>query len=137
MAVNMSSSGEPQKLAQSKEFRVGSTANSVCRNLKKKNSLTQFSFLMPIGENCKVKHPKSGYEYNLTPLAGKDYEVKDLSYEYHFAVLAQLHPRSALTVPATLCPSCQVEGSAHRIAGEFVLFSIKIELVGHFFFIHV
>uniref|UniRef100_A0A8C1GAT4 Insulin-like growth factor 2 receptor n=1 Tax=Cyprinus carpio TaxID=7962 RepID=A0A8C1GAT4_CYPCA len=69
------------------------------------------------GENCIVKDPKSGYEYNLTSLAGKDYEVKKLSYEYHFAVCGPL--------TSSVCPhglsnsvsSCQVEGSTHRIAG--------------------
>ncbi len=88
---------------------------------------------MPIGENCKVKHPKSGYEYNLTPLAGKDYEVKDLSYEYHFAVCGPVTSSVCPHGPSNSVSSCQVEGSAHRIAGEFVLFSIKTELVGHFF----
>uniref|UniRef100_A0A8C1Z5G4 Insulin-like growth factor 2 receptor n=1 Tax=Cyprinus carpio TaxID=7962 RepID=A0A8C1Z5G4_CYPCA len=69
------------------------------------------------GENCIVKDPKSGYEYNLTSLAGNDYEVKKLSYEYHFAVCGPL--------TSSVCPhglsnsvsSCQVEGSTHRIAG--------------------
>lgn len=72
------------------------------------------------GENCKVKDPKSGYEYNLTPLAGKDYEVKGLHYEYHFAVCGP--------VATAVCPhgadkpvsSCQVEEKSHRIAGGFL-----------------
>ncbi|KAL7871544.1 hypothetical protein SRHO_G00065270 [Serrasalmus rhombeus] len=29
-----------------------------------------------MGKDCKVKDPRSGYEYNLMPLSGKDYEVK-------------------------------------------------------------
>uniref|UniRef100_A0A8C1I7W5 Insulin-like growth factor 2 receptor n=1 Tax=Cyprinus carpio TaxID=7962 RepID=A0A8C1I7W5_CYPCA len=65
------------------------------------------------GENCIVKDPKSGYEYNLTSLAGKDYEVKKLSYEYHFAVCGPL--------TSSVCPhglsnsvsSCQKQTHLH------------------------
>uniref|UniRef100_A0A672Q5X8 Cation-independent mannose-6-phosphate receptor-like n=1 Tax=Sinocyclocheilus grahami TaxID=75366 RepID=A0A672Q5X8_SINGR len=69
------------------------------------------------GENCKVEDPKSGYEYNLTPLAGKDYEVKDLSYEYHFAVCGPVTSSVCPHGPSNSVSSCQVEGSTHRIAG--------------------
>ncbi|XP_056620153.1 cation-independent mannose-6-phosphate receptor isoform X2 [Triplophysa dalaica] len=69
------------------------------------------------GDNCKVNDPKSGYEYNLTPLAGQDYEVKGLHYEYHLAVCGP--------IKSTVCPhgadkpvsSCQVEDQKHRITG--------------------
>ncbi|XP_016329709.1 cation-independent mannose-6-phosphate receptor-like [Sinocyclocheilus anshuiensis] len=69
------------------------------------------------GENCKVEDPKSGYEYNLTPLAGKDYEVNDLSYEYHFAVCGPVTSSVCPHGPSNSVSSCQVEGSTHRIAG--------------------
>ncbi|XP_052442128.1 cation-independent mannose-6-phosphate receptor [Carassius gibelio] len=69
------------------------------------------------GENCKVKDPKSGYEYNLTPLAGKDYEVKGLSYEYHFAVCGPVTSLVCPHGPSNSVSSCQVKGSVHRIAG--------------------
>ncbi|XP_060722164.1 cation-independent mannose-6-phosphate receptor [Tachysurus vachellii] len=69
------------------------------------------------GTNCKVKDPRSGYEFDLTPLSEKDYAVKGSSYEYHFAVCGP--------VSSSVCPhgddqmvsSCQIEGSNHRIAG--------------------
>uniref|UniRef100_A0A8C2E6T2 Insulin-like growth factor 2 receptor n=1 Tax=Cyprinus carpio TaxID=7962 RepID=A0A8C2E6T2_CYPCA len=69
------------------------------------------------GENCKVKDPKSGYEYNLTPLAGKDYDVKDLSYEYNFAVCGPVTSSVCPHGPSNSVSSCQVKGSTHRIAG--------------------
>lgn len=74
--------------------------------------------LAPSGTNCKVKDPRSGSEYDLTPLAGKDYTVKSSSYEYHLAVCSSL--------TGSVCPhgsdhtvaSCQVEGNKHRISGQ-------------------
>ncbi|XP_050994418.1 LOW QUALITY PROTEIN: cation-independent mannose-6-phosphate receptor [Labeo rohita] len=69
------------------------------------------------GENCKVKDPKSGYEYNLTPLAGKDYQVKDMNYEYNFAVCGPVTSTVCPHGPSNSVSSCQVEGSTHRIAG--------------------
>uniref|UniRef100_A0A8B9KQH5 Insulin-like growth factor 2 receptor n=1 Tax=Astyanax mexicanus TaxID=7994 RepID=A0A8B9KQH5_ASTMX len=69
------------------------------------------------GTDCKVRDPRSGYEYNLNLLAGTDYEVKSSQYEYHFAVCGP--------ITSSVCPhgdkntvaSCQVEGSRHRISG--------------------
>lgn len=69
------------------------------------------------GEKCKVKDPKSGYEYNLKPLAGKDYEVKGLGYEYHFAVCGPITTSVCPHGPSNTVSSCQVEGQKHRIAG--------------------
>lgn len=68
------------------------------------------------GENCKVTDPKSGYEYNLMPLAGKDYEVKGSNYEYHFAMCGPLKTSVCPHGPDSVS-SCQVEGDKHRIAG--------------------
>ncbi|KAI4887672.1 hypothetical protein NFI96_014869 [Prochilodus magdalenae] len=69
------------------------------------------------GKDCKVTDPRSGYEYNLLSLSGKDYEVKSTQYEYHFAVCGP--------ITTSVCPhgdketvaSCQVEGAKHRISG--------------------
>ncbi|XP_056125524.1 cation-independent mannose-6-phosphate receptor [Rhinichthys klamathensis goyatoka] len=69
------------------------------------------------GEKCKVQDPKSGYEYNLTPLAGKDYEVKGLGYEYHFAVCSPITTSVCPHDTSKTVSSCQVEGQTHRIAG--------------------
>ncbi|TRY58197.1 hypothetical protein DNTS_017408 [Danionella cerebrum] len=69
------------------------------------------------GENCKVRDPKSGFEYNLTPLAGKDYEVKSSSFEYHFSVCGPINSTVCPHGPINLVSSCQVEGKTHRIAG--------------------
>ncbi|KAI2652218.1 Cation-independent mannose-6-phosphate receptor [Labeo rohita] len=59
------------------------------------------------GENCKVKDPKSGYEYNLTPLAGKDYQVKDMNYEYNFAVCGPVTSTVCPHGPSNSVSSCQ------------------------------
>lgn len=69
------------------------------------------------GENCKVTDPKSGYEYNLTPLAGQDYEVKSSTYEYHFAVCGPITTSVCLHDASQSVSSCQVENQKHRIAG--------------------
>lgn len=74
------------------------------------------------GANCKVKDPRSGYEFDLTPLSGKDYEVKSLQYEYHFAVCGP--------IKTSVCPhggnvsSCQVETSSQRISGKYGFFNM-------------
>lgn len=77
-------------------------------------------FLLFAGEKCKVQDPKSGYEYNLTPLSGKDYEVKGLGYEYHFAVCSPITSSVCPHGPSNTVSSCQVDGQTHRIAGEFI-----------------
>lgn len=77
-----------------------------------------FQYFVSSGTNCKVKDPRSGYEFDLTPLSTKDYEVKSSQYEYHFAVCGP--------IKSSVCPhgddkvsSCQVEGSSHKIAGQY------------------
>ncbi|KAK3516697.1 hypothetical protein QTP70_022183, partial [Hemibagrus guttatus] len=68
------------------------------------------------GTNCKVKDPRSGYEFDLTPLSGKDYEVKSSQYEYHFAVCGPVKS-SVCAHGDDKVSSCQVEGSNQRISG--------------------
>lgn len=97
-------------------------------------------FLLFVGEKCKVQDPKSGYEYNLTPLAGKDYEVKGLGYEYHFAVCSPITTSVCPHSPSNTVSSCQVEGQKHRIAGEFIskvqyqCWASRLLVVDFFFF---
>ncbi|KAG7460969.1 hypothetical protein MATL_G00204630 [Megalops atlanticus] len=71
------------------------------------------------GENCKVRDPRSGYVFDLTPLSGKDYEVKESQYDYHFAVCGPLKQRVCTHKDTGSDPvsSCQVEDKVHRIAG--------------------
>lgn len=81
-----------------------------------------FSYYVPSGANCKVKDPRSGYEFNLTPLSGKDYEVKSSQYEYHFAVCGPIKTSVCPHGENNMVASCQVEGSSHRISGQYVCF---------------
>ncbi|KAI5090811.1 cation-independent mannose-6-phosphate receptor precursor [Silurus meridionalis] len=69
------------------------------------------------GSNCKVKDPRSGYEFDLTPLSGTDYEVKSLTYEYHFAVCGPIKTSVCPHGTDNTVSSCQVEGTAHKISG--------------------
>lgn len=69
------------------------------------------------GTNCKVKDPRSGYEFDLTPLSGKDYEVKSPQYEYHFAVCGPVKTSVCPHGDDNMVSSCQVEGSNHKISG--------------------
>ncbi|XP_017311659.1 cation-independent mannose-6-phosphate receptor isoform X1 [Ictalurus punctatus] len=69
------------------------------------------------GENCKVKDPRSGYEFDLTPLSGQDYEVKSSQYEYHFAVCGPIKTSVCPHGTENMVSSCQVEGTNHRISG--------------------
>ncbi|KAF5900285.1 cation-independent mannose-6-phosphate receptor-like, partial [Clarias magur] len=67
------------------------------------------------GTDCKVKDPRSGYEFDLSSLSGTDYEVKNPQYEYHFAVCGPL--KSTVCAHGADVSSCQVEGTTHRICG--------------------
>ncbi|KAJ8270708.1 hypothetical protein GJAV_G00118320 [Gymnothorax javanicus] len=71
------------------------------------------------GDNCKVRDPRSGYEFDMTPLAGKDYTVKSGNYEYQFAVCGALSKKICTDkdTGSETVSACQVEGSTHRIAG--------------------
>lgn len=86
------------------------------------------------GSDCKVRDPRNGYEYNLMPLAGKDYSVKNDQYTYHFAVCGPIQ--------GSVCPhgrensvaSCQTENSKHRIAGlsnQNLLFDDAIIMINY------
>ncbi|KAB5540056.1 hypothetical protein PHYPO_G00096970 [Pangasianodon hypophthalmus] len=69
------------------------------------------------GANCKVKDPRSAYEFDLTPLSGKDYEVKSSQYEYHVAVCGPLKTTVCPHGAENMVSSCQVEGTIHRVSG--------------------
>ncbi|XP_031437958.2 cation-independent mannose-6-phosphate receptor, partial [Clupea harengus] len=73
------------------------------------------------GENCKVQDPRSGHEFDLSSLSGKDYMVTSGQYEYHFAVCGGLSPGVCEHKDPSkdAVASCQVEANTHthRIAG--------------------
>ncbi|XP_054616857.1 cation-independent mannose-6-phosphate receptor [Dunckerocampus dactyliophorus] len=71
------------------------------------------------GDECRVRDPRSGYEFNLSSLKGKDYPVRRDKYIYHLSVCTGLQ-RGVCTDKDTgsdVVSSCQVDGSSHKIAG--------------------
>lgn len=76
-----------------------------------------FDISLP-GAHCRVRDTKSGYEFNLSSLKGKDYQVKSGKYIYHLSVCDE---QREVCTHGDLYPgavaSCQVDGDNHRIAG--------------------
>ncbi|KAL6096173.1 igf2r [Pungitius sinensis] len=71
------------------------------------------------GDDCRVRDPKSGYEFNLSSLKGQDHSVTSNNYVYHLSICEGLHKGICShkdTSPETVS-SCQVEGKNHKIAG--------------------
>ncbi|XP_044024917.1 cation-independent mannose-6-phosphate receptor isoform X2 [Siniperca chuatsi] len=71
------------------------------------------------GDNCRVRDPRSGYEFNLSSLKGKDYPVRSDKYIYHLSICGGLQ-RGICTHKDTgieTVSSCQVDGNNHKIAG--------------------
>lgn len=70
------------------------------------------------GDNCRVRDPKSGYEFNLSSLKGRDFSVTNDKYTYYLSVCGGVqtsvcgHSSSGNTVS-----SCQVNGANHKVAG--------------------
>ncbi|XP_074540826.1 cation-independent mannose-6-phosphate receptor [Halichoeres trimaculatus] len=71
------------------------------------------------GVDCKVRDPRSGFEFNLNSLKGRDYQVRNDKYIYHLSVCEGLQ-RGICTHKDTgieTVSSCQVDGENHKIAG--------------------
>ncbi|XP_034555992.1 cation-independent mannose-6-phosphate receptor [Notolabrus celidotus] len=71
------------------------------------------------GRDCKVRDPRSGFEFNLNSLKGRDYQVRNEKYIYHLSVCEGLQ-RGICTHKDTgieTVSSCQVDGDNHKIAG--------------------
>ncbi|KAM3602400.1 uncharacterized protein V6R79_003255 [Siganus canaliculatus] len=71
------------------------------------------------GDNCRVRDPKSGYEFDLSSLKGRDVQVRNDKYLYHLAVCGALQKDVCTHVDtgSDAVSSCQVEGSSHKIGG--------------------
>ncbi|XP_039980957.1 cation-independent mannose-6-phosphate receptor isoform X2 [Xiphias gladius] len=71
------------------------------------------------GENCRVRDPKSGYEFNLSSLKGKDYPITSGKYTYHLSICEGLQKGVCTHADTSVDPvsSCQVDGNNHKIAG--------------------
>ncbi|KAK2889903.1 cation-independent mannose-6-phosphate receptor [Channa argus] len=71
------------------------------------------------GDDCRVRDPSSGYEFNLSSLKGKDYSVRNGKYIYHLSVCDGLR-KGVCTHKDTgsdSVSSCQADGEKHKIAG--------------------
>ncbi|XP_032398409.1 cation-independent mannose-6-phosphate receptor isoform X1 [Etheostoma spectabile] len=71
------------------------------------------------GDNCRVRDPKSGFEFDLSSLKGQDYPVHSDDYIYHLSVCGGLK-RGICThkdIGNESVSSCQVKGENHKIAG--------------------
>ncbi|XP_072218868.1 cation-independent mannose-6-phosphate receptor isoform X2 [Leuresthes tenuis] len=71
------------------------------------------------GENCRVRDPKSGYEFDFSSLKGRDYPIQSGKYTYHLSICGALE-KDVCTHKDTgieSVSSCQVEGDNHKIAG--------------------
>lgn len=71
------------------------------------------------GDNCRVRDPRTGYEFDLSSLKGKDYPVRNDKYIYHLSVCGPLQ-RGICTHIDTgndTVASCQVDGAKEKIGG--------------------
>lgn len=71
------------------------------------------------GDGCKVRDPKSGYEFNLSSLKGRDYPVTSDKYVYHLSVCGGLQKGICThkDIGNESVSSCQVQGANQKIAG--------------------
>ncbi|XP_068609541.1 cation-independent mannose-6-phosphate receptor [Brachionichthys hirsutus] len=69
------------------------------------------------GDDCRVRDPRSGYEFNLSSLKGKDYQVRNDIYIYHLSVCEGLQRDICTHTDTGAVSSCQVDGSNQKIGG--------------------
>uniref|UniRef100_A0AAX7UFT6 MRH domain-containing protein n=1 Tax=Astatotilapia calliptera TaxID=8154 RepID=A0AAX7UFT6_ASTCA len=71
------------------------------------------------GTDCRVRDPKSGYEFDLSSLKGRDYFLNAAKYTYYLSICGGLQ-KDVCTHKKTegeTVSSCQVAGGKHKIAG--------------------
>nr|XP_046229339.1 cation-independent mannose-6-phosphate receptor [Scatophagus argus] len=71
------------------------------------------------GDNCRVHDPKSGYEFNLNSLKGKDYQANNNKYIYHLSICEGLQGDvcTRKDTGGEAVSSCQVYGTNQKIGG--------------------
>ncbi|MEQ2270167.1 hypothetical protein XENORESO_016520, partial [Xenotaenia resolanae] len=69
------------------------------------------------GENCRVRDPKSGYEFDFTSLKNRDFAITSNKYSYHLSVCSELKKNVCNDKNEESVSSCQVDGNTHKIAG--------------------
>ena len=71
------------------------------------------------GDNCRVRDPRTGYEFDLSSLKGKDYPVRNDKYIYHLSVCGPLQRGICTHINTSndTVASCQVDGTKEKIGG--------------------
>uniref|UniRef100_A0A8C6L0H5 Insulin-like growth factor 2 receptor n=6 Tax=Nothobranchius TaxID=28779 RepID=A0A8C6L0H5_NOTFU len=69
------------------------------------------------GQDCHVRDPKSGFEFDFSSLKGKDHAVKSEKYTYHLSVCDALQGDVCTHKDSKSVASCQTDGNSHKIAG--------------------
>uniref|UniRef100_A0A3Q2ZJ59 Insulin-like growth factor 2 receptor n=1 Tax=Kryptolebias marmoratus TaxID=37003 RepID=A0A3Q2ZJ59_KRYMA len=69
------------------------------------------------GDDCRVRDPKSGYEFDFSSLKSKDYAVTSGKYIYHLSVCGALQGDVCPHDVSKSVSSCQADGQKHKIAG--------------------
>lgn len=101
----------------------------------------KLSGLSLIGADCRVRDPKSGYEFDLSSLKGRDYSLNATKYTYYLSICGGLQTavcKQKKTGGETVS-SCQVAGERHKIAGmerKNFLYSVMFNLC-NFYSTHV
>lgn len=81
--------------------------------------MTSLSDCALAGDNCKVRDPRTGYEFDLSSLKGRDYQVRNDKYIYHLSVCGGLAREICTHGDASSGPvsSCQADGAKMKIGG--------------------
>uniref|UniRef100_I3KFD8 Insulin-like growth factor 2 receptor n=1 Tax=Oreochromis niloticus TaxID=8128 RepID=I3KFD8_ORENI len=71
------------------------------------------------GADCRVRDPKSGYEFDLSSLKGRDYTLNAAKYTYYLSICGGLKADvcTQKKTKGETVSSCQVAGERHKIAG--------------------
>lgn len=101
----------------------------------------KLSDLSLIGADCRVRDPKSGYEFDLSSLKGRDYTLNAAKYTYYLSICGGLKADvcTQKKTKGETVSSCQVAGERHKIAGmerENFLYTVMFNLC-HFYSTHV
>lgn len=72
---------------------------------------------MLTGDSCRVRDPRSGYEFDLSSLKGRVFPVQSDKYTYHLSVCGGLQKDICTHADATV-GSCQVDGAKQKIGGK-------------------
>lgn len=67
------------------------------------------------GENCQVQDPRSGFQFDLSSLKGRDFPIRSQEYVYHLSVCGPL--QKDVCSHGESVSSCQVNGDRQKIAG--------------------